>query len=98
MENVQYDFFYHEHFSYYSIIALQPFLRRFGLHIFDVQQVYSCPRRDSCVDSAAHGRTDGRTDGLHQSGTVRANARRFSIRRLSNVLSAASDCVTPISG
>lgn len=37
MEEMQYDMIYHEHCNYYSLKALQNFLERHGLEIFDVQ-------------------------------------------------------------
>ncbi|MEE2980391.1 MAG: class I SAM-dependent methyltransferase [Pseudomonadota bacterium] len=36
MEEVQFDTIYHEHFSYFSLIALEPVLARHGLRLFDV--------------------------------------------------------------
>lgn len=37
IEEMQYDMIYHEHCNYYSLKALQNFLGRFGMEIFDVQ-------------------------------------------------------------
>lgn len=37
IEEMQYDMIYHEHCNYYSLKALQNFLKRHGLEIFDVQ-------------------------------------------------------------
>ena len=37
MEEVQFDTIYHEHFSYFSLIALEPVLARHGLRLFDVE-------------------------------------------------------------
>jgi methylation protein EvaC len=34
----QYDFFYHEHLSYYSIKSLRDFLKKHGLAIFDIRK------------------------------------------------------------
>jgi methylation protein EvaC len=39
IDELQYDMIYHEHFSYYSIHALDFFLRRFGMEIFDVKLI-----------------------------------------------------------
>jgi SAM-dependent methyltransferase len=36
---LQYDFFYHEHMSYYTITCLKPFIESFGLVIFDVKKI-----------------------------------------------------------
>lgn len=36
---MQYDFFYHEHLCYYSLIALIPFLARYGLRVYDVEPI-----------------------------------------------------------
>ena len=37
--NVEFDTIYHEHFSYYSVLALEPLLTRHGSRLFDVQQL-----------------------------------------------------------
>lgn len=37
IEDVQFDTIYHEHFSYFSLIALEPVLARHGLRLFDVE-------------------------------------------------------------
>jgi hypothetical protein len=39
MEENQFDTIYHEHFSYFSLIALEPFFRSEGLTIFDVEEL-----------------------------------------------------------
>ena len=39
IEGVQFDTIYHEHFSYLSLIALQPIFRRARLRIFDVERL-----------------------------------------------------------
>jgi len=36
---LQYDFFYNEHLSYYTLTSLIPFLKKFGLVIFDVKKI-----------------------------------------------------------
>lgn len=35
IEEMQYDMIYHEHMSYYSLMALDNFLKRYGMEIFD---------------------------------------------------------------
>jgi len=35
IEEMQYDMIYHEHMSYYSLMALDNFLRKYGMEIFD---------------------------------------------------------------
>lgn len=37
IDEMQYDMIYHEHLSYYSFRALELFLKRFGMEIFDVK-------------------------------------------------------------
>jgi hypothetical protein len=37
--DVQFDQIYHEHFSYFSLLALEPVFRRHGLRIHDVEQL-----------------------------------------------------------
>lgn len=39
IEKLQYDFIYHEHMSYYSIMALQPYFEKFDMEIFDVKRM-----------------------------------------------------------
>lgn len=39
LKRLQYDFFYHEHMSYYTITALKPFLEKLSLTIFDVKKI-----------------------------------------------------------
>lgn len=39
IESVEFDTIYHEHFFYYSVIALEPLFARHGLEIFDVEQL-----------------------------------------------------------
>jgi C-methyltransferase C-terminal domain/Putative zinc binding domain/Methyltransferase domain len=37
LENGAFDTMYHEHYSYFSLLALLPLFRRHGLHIYDVE-------------------------------------------------------------
>lgn len=39
LKKLQYDFFYNEHLSYYSLTALVPFLSKFGLEIFNIKKI-----------------------------------------------------------
>ncbi len=39
LKMMQYDFFYGEHLSYYSLSTLSPFLNKFNLEIFDVKKM-----------------------------------------------------------
>lgn len=39
IEHLQYDMIYHEHMSYYSLLALDNFFAQFGLEIFDVKPI-----------------------------------------------------------
>jgi SAM-dependent methyltransferase len=39
IEGVQFDTVYHEHFSYLSVLALQPLFARHGLEIFDITEL-----------------------------------------------------------
>ncbi len=39
IEGVQFDTIYHEHFSYFSLLALQPVLARHELRVFDVEEL-----------------------------------------------------------
>jgi SAM-dependent methyltransferase len=39
LKKMQYDFFYSEHLSYYSLSSLVPFLSKYNLEIFDVRRI-----------------------------------------------------------
>ena len=39
LEELQYDMLYHEHHSYYSLTALQSFLDRYGMEVFEAKRV-----------------------------------------------------------
>lgn len=39
MELLQFDTIYHEHFSYLSLLAIEPIFRRAGLRVFDVEEL-----------------------------------------------------------
>ena len=39
IRHVEFDTIYHEHYSYYSVLALEPLLARHGLRLFDVEQL-----------------------------------------------------------
>jgi hypothetical protein len=39
VRHLQFDTIYHEHFSYFSLLALMPLLQRHGLTLFDVEQL-----------------------------------------------------------
>lgn len=39
LEEMQYDMIYHEHMSYYSLMALEKFFARFGMEIFDLKRI-----------------------------------------------------------
>jgi SAM-dependent methyltransferase len=41
IENTQFDTIYHEHFSYFSLLAVQRIFRHHGLEIFDVEELSS---------------------------------------------------------
>ena len=41
MAQVQFDTIYHEHYSYFSLLALEPVLARQGLRVFDVESLAS---------------------------------------------------------
>jgi SAM-dependent methyltransferase len=41
VEENQYDTIYHEHFSYFSVIAVEQIAAEHGLHVFDVQELSS---------------------------------------------------------
>lgn len=39
VESLQYDFFYNEHLSYYTLHSLAPFIEEYGMEIFDVDKI-----------------------------------------------------------
>jgi hypothetical protein len=39
VEGVQFDTIYHEHYAYWSLLAMERILARHGLHVFDVQRL-----------------------------------------------------------
>jgi len=60
LRNYQFDTIYHEHYSYLSIMALQPILEKSGIRIFDVEQIPShggSLRVYACQESATHVRS-----------------------------------------
>ena len=60
MEEVQFDTIYHEHFSYFSLHALQQVLERHGLHVFDVQRLSTHGGSLRVMADRGHrGTTDG---------------------------------------
>jgi hypothetical protein len=55
MEENQFDTIYHEHFSYFSLVAVERVLARHGLNVFDVEElpthggslrIYACHQND----------------------------------------------------
>ena len=74
VEHTQFDTIYHEHFSYFSLLAVQRIFRHHGLEIFDVEELPShggslriyaqhpdgaCPHRDSVERLLAKERDAG---------------------------------------
>src|SRR5690606_30211894 len=60
IENNQFDTIYHEHYSYLSILALQPVFAHAGLRLFDVEQLPThggSLRLYACHAAAAHAET-----------------------------------------
>jgi SAM-dependent methyltransferase len=56
MEGNQFDTIYHEHFSYLSLLAVQPLLRAYGLRVYDVEELSThggSLRLYVCHDAAA---------------------------------------------
>lgn len=60
LADCQFDTIYHEHYSYLSLMALEPVFRRAGLRIFDVELIPThggSLRLHVCHDRAMHART-----------------------------------------
>lgn len=56
VQNNQFDTIYHEHYSYLSLIAILPIFSKFGLRVFDVEQIAThggSLRVYACHDDAA---------------------------------------------
>ncbi len=60
IEKTLFDTIYHEHLSYHSVIALQPFFRRFGLELFKVEPVstHGGSLRGWVMHQGAHHKSD----------------------------------------
>ena len=80
MEGVQFDTIYHEHFSYFSLIALEPVLARHGLRLFDVETLAT--HGGSLRLFACHADCDQHQDGPGLDA-VRDAEHRASLDRLS---------------
>lgn len=60
MQHNQFDTIYHEHFSYFSLLAVESALERHGLRVFDVEEMPThggSLRVFACLVNAAHART-----------------------------------------
>jgi SAM-dependent methyltransferase len=69
LEDCQFDTIYHEHYSYLSLLALEPVFHRAGLRIFDVEQIPThggSLRLYACHEAGAHTRTTNVADVLEQ--------------------------------
>jgi SAM-dependent methyltransferase len=62
IENAAFDTFYHEHFFYVSLLALEPVLARSGLRIFDVEEL--APHGGSLHIYAGRGDSAAHPDGV----------------------------------
>jgi SAM-dependent methyltransferase len=64
MQQGQFDTIYHEHYSYLSLLAIEPLLERHGLRVFDVEQIPThggSLRLFVCQQSAAYPQGAGVT-------------------------------------
>ena len=78
IEGVQFDTIYHEHFSYFSVLALEPVLARHGLRIFDAEELPThggSLRLFACREGGGHGEGPGLA-------TLRATERAAGLDRL----------------
>lgn len=55
VKNVVFDFIYHEHLSHHSVKPLKQFLRRHGMHLFDVERTQSKGGSIRCFAQLAGG-------------------------------------------
>jgi SAM-dependent methyltransferase len=88
IRNRQFDTIYHEHYSYLSLLAVEPLFARFGLRIFDVERLQThggslrvllCHNDDGRLRSAAPGAilAEERAAGLDHSETYAAFNRQI---------------------
>jgi SAM-dependent methyltransferase len=80
IQNNQFDTIYHEHYSYLSLIALQPVFERAGLRIFDIDQLQThggSLRIYACLNSAAHEDTEALHKSLDEEISAGMNSARF---------------------
>ena len=88
MAGMQFDTVYHEHFSYLSLLALEPLFARHGLEIVEVAElathggslrVFVAPRGSRAVDaSVARVLSDERAAGLDRVATYQAFGARVA--------------------
>lgn len=78
MQNTQFDTIYHEHFSYFSLFALEPLLERHGLVLFDVETL---PTHGGSLRIWV-GRRGGADEASERVLAVRAAEQAFGIDRL----------------
>ena len=81
IEGVQFDTIYHEHFSYFSLLALEPVLARHGLRAFDVEQLTTHGGSLRLFACRAHGDGDDRGEGP-ELAAVRAAERAAGLDRI----------------
>jgi len=109
--DVQFDQIYHEHFSYFSLLALEPVFAAHGLRVRDVEELptHGGSLRLHVVHATAGGgdgtglaavRAAERAAGLHELGTYRAFAGRVAQRKRAFVrrLLDAADAGKKIAG
>lgn len=80
IQNNQFDTIYHEHYSYLSLLALQPVFERAGLRIFDIDQLQThggSLRIYACLNSAAHEGTEALQKSLDEELSAGMNSHRF---------------------
>ena len=79
IEGVQFDTIYHEHFSYFSLLALEPVLARHGLRAFDVEELTTHGGSLRLFARRADGDHRGEGPGL---AVVRAAERAAGLDRI----------------
>jgi SAM-dependent methyltransferase len=90
IEGGQYDWVYHEHLYYYSLLALENHFSRHGMKIFDVEptglhagsrRYYVCKNQRQVSDSVIEIRKKEIEIGLHRLETFRSFAERASAHK-----------------
>jgi len=80
VEQMQYDWIYHEHLSYYTLFSLSNFLRRHGLEVFDARQT---PMHGGSIRVFAQFKDGGKHELTESLQNLREKESALGVDRLS---------------